>query len=116
MEPQRFYGPCRVTARSVPVPLATKTLLAAENHARVGLILAVAGANNAQVAPRPDVLGNQGITLSQNGDSRLEITFADWGPLVGVEWWANAVGASTVEVIEVVRDFDPDHPILPLEY
>jgi hypothetical protein len=98
------------------VPAGTPTLLAPENHSRVCLIIGVSGAQQVQVAPRASVLQTTGIALSASGTSYIPITFGDFGPLVGVEWWGNAVGLAVVEVIEVIRDFDPDRPILPLEY
>jgi hypothetical protein len=111
VNPQLFYGPCRVTSRTVAVPLGTLTSLAPEDHSRLVLILGVAGVNSVQVAPRRTLTGASGITLGQNGVSLLQLDFSSVGPLVGVEWFGNAAAATVVEVIEVFRDMDPERRI-----
>ena len=108
MNPQLFYGPCRVTSRTVAVGLGTLTSIAPYDPSRVVLIIGVSGVNAVQVAPRKTVTSTSGLTLGVNGQPYLQLDFSTVGPLVGVEWFANAAAATVVEVIEVFRDVDPE--------
>lgn len=111
MNPLMFYGPCRPDARSVPVNIGTLTSLCKYDPSRLVLLLGVAGVNNVQVAPRKALTSTSGITLGQNGTSFMLLDFSSVGPLVGMEWFANATAATVVEVIEVFRDEDPERRI-----
>jgi hypothetical protein len=94
------------------VPLGALTSLCPEDHSRLVLIIGVAGVNNVQVAPRKTLTSGTGIQLSVNGTSYIHLDFSSDGPLVGMEWFGNAGAAATVvEVIEVLRDEDPERRI-----
>jgi hypothetical protein len=108
VDPRLFYGPCRPDSRSVLVPISTLTKLCEYDPSRVVLIIGVAGVNAMQVAPRRTLLQTTGITLGVNGQSYLAMTFGEYGPLVGLEWYANGAAATVAEVIEVFRDVDPE--------
>jgi hypothetical protein len=108
-----FYGPCRVTSRSVSVPTGPATSLAPYDPSRLVLLVGVAVASNVQVAPRRTLTAATGITLGQNGTAYLIFDFGSVGPLVGMEWFAAATALSTVEVIEVFRDEDHERRIGP---
>lgn len=103
-----FYGPCRVNPRTVAVGAGTLTLLAPYDPSRLVLLIGVAGVNAVQISPRKAVTGTSGLTLGTNGQPFLLLDFGTVGPLVGVEWWGNAAAATVVEVIEVLRDEDPE--------
>jgi hypothetical protein len=103
-----FYGPCRVTSRSVAVGIGAAVSLCRYDPSRLVLWLGVSVANNVQVAPRKDVTSSQGITLGQNGVGLIQMDFSTVGPLVGAEWFAAAAAGTTVEVVEVFRDEDPE--------
>lgn len=116
MNPAIFYGPCRVNPVSVAVGAAALTQLCQEDHSRLGLILGVSGVNSVQVSPRRSVTASSGLTLGQNGMPVLLLDFSSWGPLVGAAWWGIGAAATVVEVIEVLRDEDPERRLgLPPE-
>jgi hypothetical protein len=103
-----FYGPCRVTSRSVVVNIGPAVSLCPYDPSRLVLWMGVSVANNVQVAPRKTLTSSTGITLGQNGVGLIQMGFGEYGPLVGAEWFAAAAAGTTVEVIEVFRDEDPE--------
>lgn len=111
MDPTRYYGPYRVKSSTVAVNATTRTVLAAENFDRVSLIISLSGANAIGISPRTTLGSGQGIQLTTGGTTTLDLDFERFGPLVGQAWLGFSTLATTVEVIEVVRDYDPDNPL-----
>jgi hypothetical protein len=113
VNPQMFYGPCRVTSRTVAVPLGVLTSLCPYDPSRIVLVIGVAGVNAVQVAPRRTLTSTSGIQLTATGTSLIQLDFSAVGPMVGMEWFGNAGAATVVEVIEVFRDEDPERRLGP---
>lgn len=107
MDPTPYYGPYRVQGARVPLNIGTITPLCEENYNRVCLYLGVSGAQNAFVSPLQTVTASDGILLSQNAQPWLVVRFSEDGPLVGQRWLGSSPGATTVHVIEVIREREP---------
>jgi hypothetical protein len=91
VNPQMFYGPCRVTSRSVSVAIGPAVSLCPYDPSRLVLWLGVSVANNVQVAPRRDVTVPRGH--HPGAERRGPDPDGFWvtvGPLVGMEWFAAA--------------------------
>lgn len=107
MDPTPYYGPYQIRTSTVAVNIGTVTELVAENYNRVCLYLAVSGAQSLFVSPRQSVGPSQGILLSTNAVPWIVIRFGEDGPLVGQRWLGSSPGATTAEIIEVIRDREP---------
>jgi hypothetical protein len=91
----------------VPVNIGTVTELCSENYNRVCLYLCVSGAQSCFVSPLQNVTVQDGILLGPNAVPWLVVRFAEDGPLVGQRWLGSSAGATTVHVLEVIRDREP---------
>lgn len=107
MDPTPYYGPYRLQGGPVGIVPGAVAELCAENYNRVCLYIALTGIQSCSVSPLMTPVSTGGILLSTSAVPWIVVRFSEDGPLVGQRWLGSSPGATTVHVIEVIRDREP---------
>lgn len=108
LPPWEVFHSFRIQESFVTLNTTDLTLVVAQNPRRIGIWFSKdVGGDDIAVTPKSGGKGIQGLKIT-NEVMNIGLSHAQWGALVGMEWWGYSyVGASNCIVTEVILDSDP---------